>query len=176
MNDLFTIRKAFSSSGVVMVMHRINKERADYKDIITIATLFAKAGMIVKVLSPVHYKDKEYYQIFGGLIGTKYERKCPDLEINGNYYEYESYVRPWNKRKISSMISHGLQQASRIVIDNNKGSSDRFIRKCIMARLNLKNQYIDEVWIYEKGQLRLFFKEALFIKTTGRYLPAMLAP
>lgn len=168
MNALYTIRKTFSNGGIIMVMQGINKERADYKDIITIATLFAKMGKDVKVLSPVHFKDKEYNHFFGGLIGTKYERKCPDLEINGNYYEYESYVRPWNKRKISSMISHGLQQASRIIIDNNKGASDRFIRKCIMARLNLKNQHIDEVWIYEKGQLRLFFKEALFIKTTGR--------
>ena len=104
----------------------------------------------------------------GGLIGTKYERKCPDLLIGDNYYEYESYERPWNKRKISSMISHGLQQASRIIIDNNKGASDRFIRKSIMARLNIRNQHIDEVWIYEKGQLRLFFKDELFIKTTGR--------
>ncbi|MBQ2177408.1 MAG: hypothetical protein II453_20940 [Alphaproteobacteria bacterium] len=168
MNNLYTIRKTFNNGGVIMVMNGVVKERTDYRDIITIATLFAKMNFSVKVLSPVHYKSEEYRQVFGRLIGTKFERKCPDLLIDGNYYEYESYERPWNKRKISSMISHGLQQASRIIIDNNKGASDRFIRKCIMARLNLKNQHIDEVWIYEKGQLRLFFKEALFIKTTGR--------
>ena len=151
-----------------MVMNGIDKERTDYRDIITIATLFAKMDLNVRVLSPVHYKSKDYQQAFGGLIGTKFERKCPDLFIDGNYYEYESYERPWNKRKISSMISHGLQQASRIIIDNNKGASDRFIRKSIMARLNLKNQIIEEVWIYEKGQLRLLFRDASFIKTTGR--------
>ena len=166
--NLYIIRKTFKKGGVVRVMKGINKERTDFKDVITIATLFAKMGMSIKVLSPVHFKSKEYRQVFGGLIGTKYERKCPDLLIGDNYYEYESYERPWNKRKISSMISHGLQQASRIIIDNNKGASDRFIRKSIMARLNIHNQHIDEVWIYEKGQLRLFFKDELFIKTTGR--------
>lgn len=168
MNDLFSIRKSFKNGGVIMVMNGVDKGRTDYRDIITIAILFAKMDLIVKVLSPVHYKSKDYLQVFGGLIGTKHERKCPDLLIDHNYYEYESYERPWNKRKISSMISHGLQQASRIIIDNNKGASDRFIRKCIMARLNIHNQHIDEVWIYEKGQLRLFFKDELFIKTTGR--------
>ena len=168
MNNLFTIRKTFGNGGIIMVMNGVDKERTDYRDIITIATLFAKMDLNVRVLSPVHYKSKDYQQAFGGLIGTKFERKCPDLLIGDNYYEYESYERPWNKRKISSMISHGLQQASRIIIDNNKGASDRFIRKCIMARLNIRNQHIDEVWIYEKGQLRLFFKDELFIKTTGR--------
>ncbi len=31
-----------------------------------------------------------------------------------------------------------------------------------MARRNLPNQNIDEVWIYEKGEIRLFYKDGKF--------------
>lgn len=77
MNNLYTIRKTFNNGGVIMVMNGVVKERTDYRDIITIATLFAKMNFSVKVLSPVHYKSEEYRQVFGRLIGTKFERKCP---------------------------------------------------------------------------------------------------
>ena len=58
------------------------------------------------------------------------------------------------------MISHGTKQASRIIINNTKGASDRFIRDNIYKRIKDKafNREIDEVWLYEKGKLRLFYK------------------
>lgn len=31
-----------------------------------------------------------------------------------------------------------------------------------MAKRNLPNQNIDEVWIYEKGEIRLFYKDGKF--------------
>ena len=31
-----------------------------------------------------------------------------------------------------------------------------------MARRNLPNQNIDEVWIYEKGKITLFYKDGKF--------------
>ncbi|MDR0680420.1 MAG: hypothetical protein LBG15_01005, partial [Dysgonamonadaceae bacterium] len=93
--------------------------------------------------------------------GTGYERKCPDLIINGKYYEYESYTPPFKKEKISHMIKKGLRQASRIIIDNNKGCSDRYILNSIYNRLRDKNfkNNIDEVWLYEKGRVRLIYKK-----------------
>ena len=75
--------------------------------------------------------------VFGSLLGTKYERKCPDLMIDGELYEYEGFEKPWNRRKIKNMLAHGFLQASRIIIDNTKGASDRIIRKAIMARLKI---------------------------------------
>ena len=97
--------------------------------------------------------------IFGRLIGTKYERKCPDLIINGNYYEYESFMPPFRKEKISNMMSKGLKQASRIIINNNKGIIHRNIKKNIHNRIRNEKQEIDEVWVYEKGQLILLYKK-----------------
>ena len=81
-------------------------------------------------------------------MGTKYERKCPDLMINGRFYEYESYVRPWAKRKLSNMITDGLRQSDRIIIDNRTGASCRQILRSIRSRLNI-NAQIQEVWIYD---------------------------
>jgi hypothetical protein len=99
--------------------------------------------------------------VFGQLKGTKYERKCPDLIADGVFYEYESFVPPFKKEKISHMITKGLKQASRIIINNNKGISERYIRDNIYKRLkdkNFKNE-INEVWLYEKGKVWLLYKK-----------------
>lgn len=64
------------------------------------------------------------------------------------------------------MLSHGFKQAPNLIIDNTRGCSDRYLRKMIMARLNI-NTRIDEVWIYEKGKIRLFYKDGKFHKNNG---------
>jgi len=56
------------------------------------------------------------------------------------------------------MISHGVKQSSRIIINNNKGASDRYIKRLIYDRINYTYD-IEEVWIYEKGNVRLLFKK-----------------
>ena len=88
-------------------------------------------------------------------IGTKYERKCPDLKVGNIFYEFESFEKPWNKRKIKNMISHGMEQSS-YIIDNTKGCSDRYIRRMIANKARTSN--IQEVWLYEKGTVRLVYK------------------
>jgi len=77
------------------------------------------------------------------------------------FYEYESYIPPFNKKKISHMIRKGTEQSSRIIINNSKGASDRYIRDNIYKRLKDKAFKFDinEVWLYEKGKLRLLFKK-----------------
>jgi hypothetical protein len=96
--------------------------------------------------------------VFGQLKGTKYERKCPDLIADGVFYEYESFVPPFKKEKTGNMLSKGLKQSSYVIINNNKGASDRFIKKNIFDRIKL-GQIVDEVLIYEKGKIRLFYKK-----------------
>ena len=61
------------------------------------------------------------------------------------------------KNKIGRMLSQGIKQSSRIIINNNKGCSDRFIKRNIFDRLNI-GQIIDEVWLYERGKVRLLTK------------------
>ena len=107
----------------------------------------------------MHYKNELYESVFGKLKGTIYENKCPDLIVDGLFYEYESYTSPWKKTKISNMLSHGLKQSDRIIINNNKGCSDRYIINNILRRANDKffKGQIKEVLVYEKGSIRKIF-------------------
>ena len=157
--DIFTLFKSFKDKGVVLLMSGLDKTNPDYKDLITIACCFAKKGHEVRVLASTHYKDPLYREVFGQLIGTAYYRKCPDLMIDGHFYEYESFERPFKSNKISHMIKRGAEQADRIIIDNNKGASDRFIINMIVNRIKDSHFHrnIEEVYVYEKGGLRKVF-------------------
>lgn len=161
MMELFSFVKAFRCGGSIHIMNGIDKEKSDFKAILTLAALFAKDGHKVMILTSCHFKSIEYQMVFGKLIGTKYDRKCPDLMIDGKYYEYEGFERPWKKEKVRRMISHGMKQSSHIIINNTRGASDRFIRQAIIARLNV-GATIREIWLYEKGAKRLFFKDGVF--------------
>ena len=108
-------------------------------------------------------KSEAYKKVYAKFIGTRYEGKCPDFEVNGKFYEYEGFVKPWNKRKIKNMLTHGMKQSSNVVIDKTKGCSDRFIRSTIIKKLQANNGVLDEVWVYEKGKVRLFLKNGKFV-------------
>ena len=157
----FITEKRYESGGKVMIQELVNKKASDYKDIFNICEEFARMGKTAKILPPVHFKSEEYATLFGSLEGTIYYRKCPDFKVGNRFFEYETYEPPFKKRKVSNMISHGAKQSPYIVIDNNKGASDRYIRRMILERLKDKNfRYgIEEVWLYEKGKLRLLFKK-----------------
>ena len=155
---LFKLYKTFRNGGKIEIM-RGYVRREDHSHLFSISRFFAERGCHVQITTNIHFKDEIYEKVFGGLTGTKYERKCPDLIINGNYYEYESYTPPFKKEKISNMISKGLKQSSRIIINNNKGGKDMYIGKNIHNRIVNEKQNIDEVWFYEKGQVRLIYKK-----------------
>ncbi|MBQ6952695.1 MAG: hypothetical protein IJP81_02160 [Bacteroidales bacterium] len=159
--DLFVLYKQYPSGGTIWLMLGLGTSGSDYKDIMAIAKYLAKNGHEVKVLHAIHYKDQLYREVYGELIGTRFYRKCPDLLIDGRFYEYESYDRPFKSRKISHMLKRGAAQSSRIIIDNNRGASDRFIINMIENRLKDKNFRgdIEEVYLYEKGEVRPLFKK-----------------
>ena len=130
----FNTVKTFKNGGKIEIIDGY-KKKSDHRDLISISRFFASKGNCVKITTDIHFKDEKYKTIFGKLIGGKYERKCPDLIINGEHYEYESYLPPFKKEKVSNMISKGLKQSSRIIINNNKGASDRYIRRNIFEPL-----------------------------------------
>jgi hypothetical protein len=156
----FSIYKEYSNGGRIEIMHGYVK-KSDYKDLRTIAHAWAVEGKVVQITTNPHFKTNEYKQIFGALMGTPYERKCPDFIIDGVFYEYENYQPPFRKQKISNMISKGLKQSSRIIINNNKGVTDRYILTNIHNRFRDKTfkSNINEVWVYEKGKVRLLYKK-----------------
>jgi len=158
---MFKTYKQYKNGGKVLIYSGVNRNKSDFKDLVTIANAFAQKGEVVVINPTVHFKSDEYKQFFGLLIGTIYERKCPDLKIGNLFYEYESFIPPFRKKKISGMITKGTKQSSRIIINNTKGASDRYINSLIYERINNADFIADiqEVWLYEKGKLRLLFKK-----------------
>ena len=141
-----------------MLIHKlIDKKKSDYKDILTIAIDFAKQGKTTMMMPVLHHKSEAYKEIYSMLSGTKYDWKCPDLKVDNLFYEYESFIPPFRLRKLSRMLSHGGKQSSRIIINNNKGASDTYLRRYVHSQIR-QSAYFDEVWAYEKGKVRLLFK------------------
>jgi hypothetical protein len=153
----FKLHKGYKNGGTVSIHSLVDKKKSDYKDILTIANSFAKKGERVQLTPILHHKSDAYKEIYGSLAGTKYDWKCPDLKIGNHFYEYESFTPPFRTRKLSRMLSHGGKQSARIIINNNKGSSDTYLRRYIHSRLRQTDDF-DEVWVYEKGEVRLLFK------------------
>jgi hypothetical protein len=158
---MFRTFKKYKNAGEVLIHLEVNRKLSDFKALLTIANIFAKQGKIVELTPEIHIKSDAYREIYGSLIGTPYERKCPDLKIDEVFYEYESFIPPFSKKKISGMITKGTKQSSRIIINNNKGASDRYINRLVYERINNASftYDIEEVWLYEKGQIRQLFKK-----------------
>lgn len=148
LEGFFYLIRKYDEAGEVWMLDGVDLSKPDMADIMHIAECFARMGCVVAIPHPVHFKSELYAMVYGDLMGTKYERKCPDLVVNGVFYEYESYVRPWNKRKLANMLSDGLRQSDRIIIDNRDGVSSRQIIRAIKSRLNV-NAQIKEVWVYD---------------------------
>lgn len=110
--------KTFANGGKVSVyQYLIDPKKKDYIPLRRICEWFAENKSAECVILPrVHHKSRAYKEIFGKLIGTKYERKCPDLLINGEFYEYESYESNNLKRAFKDMIKRGMEQSDKIII------------------------------------------------------------
>jgi len=155
---MFKTYKKYKNGREVLVHSEVDRKLPDFKDLLTIANAFAKEGKTAKLLPVLHHKSDEYKEIYGMLAGTKYDWKCPDLKIDNLFYEYESFTPPFSGKKLRRMLSHGAKQSSRVIINNNKGASDTYLRRYIHTRL-VQTQDLDEVWVYEKGGVRLLFKK-----------------
>ena len=121
----FQLQKKHEDAGEVWISGLLDRSKPDTQDLMIIADCFARMGCVARILAPVHFKSDDYEVIFGPLIGTRYERKCPDLCVDGHFYEYESFVRPWNKRKLSNMLTDGLRQSDKLILDCRGGSLNK---------------------------------------------------
>lgn len=164
-ND-FNNYKKFKNGGELLIHSNISKKDSDYKQLLSVGLQFAKEGKEVKLMPKLYYDKRginnsdAYKRMYSSLIGTPYEGKSPDFSINGIFYELEGFVKPFKKSKISHMISNGAKQSPHIIIDNNGGASDRYILHNILSRTKDKTfkHKIDDVWVYEKGKVRLLYK------------------
>jgi len=56
-------------------------------------------------------------------------------------------------------FNRGLKQLPRLIIGNSGGANHYFIKRNIGMRI-LEGQKIDEVWLWEYGNLTEFYKKA----------------
>ena len=101
------------------------------------------------------FKYSKYYKY---LIGTKYEGKCPDLNVDGLGNEHEGFISNNPKNAFRNMIKDGLLQSNRLVIDK-PDLTERFMKRGLYNRIN-NGEDIEEIWLrYQDGEIKLLFKK-----------------
>lgn len=153
-----TVLEQYSNKGCVVVFNSIDRETDDFQRILSCASYFARQGKTV-VMTPklnVPYKNPAYDMIYGSLKGTPYYGKCPDLSVDGVWYEHEGFTGLKKKRSFRNMCNHGLKQSDRIIIEHC-GLSDGYMLRSIGGQRKAGIN-ISEVWIHQGEQYRLLFK------------------
>lgn len=136
----------------------IDRTTEDFSRIYSCAKFFARQGMLV-VMPPkldVPYKNPIYDKIFGTLRGTPYYGKCPDMIVDGVWYEHEGFSGKNPKRSFRNMCNHGFKQSDRIIIEDC-GLTDRQMRKSLAERIK-RGALVEELWIRTSSGLRLYYK------------------
>lgn len=148
------IVKEYKNGGQIIESNLVKKSDVDYKDISDIAVLFAKDGAKVEIMPKFNVKNPLYEQLVYPK-NSKYYRKNPDLKINNELFEFESYTGEWSKNKINNMLSKGSKQADKIIIDLRTGTQPEHYIKKIVREMNKNGAGIKEVWIYQEQVTRL---------------------
>ena len=148
----------YDNGGSVLVYNAIDRTTADFQRILRCADFFARQGRRV-VLPPkvdVPYKNPAYDRIYGSLRGTPYYGKCPDLCVDGVWYEHEGFVHDNPKSNFANMCKRGLRQSDRIIVEDC-GLTDGYMKRNILVRIH-EGQCIMEFWVKDKTGLRLLYK------------------
>lgn len=145
--------------GEVRISHLVNDKDADYQKLIQVAEFFAKDGATATLTPKMARPPKFQYEcVYKSLVGTKYEGKCPDVNVNGEWYEHEGFTSSNPKNAFRNMMRDGLLQSNRIVIDR-PDLTERYMRRSIFGRVE-RGEDIKEVWVREEdGSLTLLYKK-----------------
>ena len=145
--------------GLIRINRLVNQNDNDYNKLYQIAEYFADKGSVVELAPKMSRSSNfEYESLYYDLIGTKYEGKCPDLKIDGLRYEHEGFVTDNPKRAFRNMLSHGLKQSNRIIMDK-PDLTERHMKRCIQNRIN-NGEDIVEIWLRDNdGNITLLYKK-----------------
>lgn len=145
--------------GTIEISNLVNRKDNDFERLMQVARFFAERGSEVKLTPKMSRPAQfDYDCVYGDLKNTPYYGKCPDLRIDGRWYEHEGFVTDNPKRAFNNMVNHGLKQSNRIIIDR-PNLTDRFMQRSITHRINL-GLSVDEVWLRNPdGTIDLLFKK-----------------
>lgn len=147
-----SVLKEYKNGGKIISSNLVNTASSDYKDVFKCCDHFAKKGGITEILPTVNVKSPLYKEIYGDLIGTVFEGKCPDFKVDNDFFELEGFS---GAGSYSNMLKRGLKQSSKIVLMKTN-ETEKHLKKLIKFSLN-ENKKIDEVWILENRKLSLFY-------------------
>ena len=153
--DLFVLYKQFPSGGTIWRMLGFDETGTDYDDILAVAECLAENGHEVKILHAVHYKDPLYRKVFGELIGTRYYRKCPDLLVNGEFVEYESYTSNQPKNALRNMLHNGLAQSDRVII-RHCNLTDGYVIQQVRGQIQ-NGVPVLGIWAFDGKKVKLIY-------------------
>ncbi len=155
----YTELKRYKNGGSIHKHHLVKETDSDYTKLLEVADFFAQQGKEVR-LTPKRERHPQfvYENIYHSLMGTPYEGKCPDLLIDGEWYEHEGFTSTNPKNAFKNMVGHGLKQSSRIIIDK-PDLTERYMSRNIYTRIE-DGASIDEIWLREiDGNLTLLYKK-----------------
>lgn len=147
-------------NGTVTINQLVNREDSDFYKLDEIATFFAREQGAEVILTPKMSRPPkfQYECVYSSLIGTKYEGKCPDLCINGIWYEHEGFTSSNPKNAFRNMLNDGLKQSNRLIIDK-PNLTDAYMKRVIRQRIK-DGQAIEEIWIKEDSEIRILYKKS----------------
>lgn len=139
----------FKGKGTIYSSNLVNPKGVDFEDVLTCCKHFAELGNETEILPTIHIKSELYDKVFKGLLGSKYEGKCPDFKVGDYFYELEGFEGEANADKFGKMLARGLKQSSRLVLKDD-GSTTNHIKKLIYFAKS-RGQLIDEVWVFKNN-------------------------
>ena len=150
------VLKRYKNGGTIEIYADLEHRGSDHKRVYACCRHFARRGKQTIIMPNIHYKDPLYKIIFKTLIGTRYERKCPDFSVNGVFYEHESFTSLNGKRTFKNMLKRGTRQSERIIIEDC-GITDRFAERWCREAIK-RGDCIDELFVIDKkGNIRKVF-------------------
>ena len=147
--------------GIISVHREVSKTDSDYNDLMSIAKKFASEGRIVTIPPKLSRSSSfNYEEIYSSLKNTPFWGKCPDLNIDGNWFEHEGYLKGGNPdRALSNMLKRGLKQSDRLIIMRTNHTT-RHLKHRIRQRIN-EGQNIQEIWTIDENELlELIYKNS----------------
>ena len=151
--------KKYEGGGSIDIHEAVDRKSSDYTRVYDTAKFFAKErNSKVEIMPILHHNSEPYKIVYANLIGTKYERKCPDLRIDGKFYEHEGFDTVETKKRLKNMLNRGVKQSDKIIIDD-PGVTESYLKRNIVTRVK-NQQNITEVWVKSGQKLRLVYKNA----------------
>lgn len=147
-----------NGKGYIKINQQVNREDSDFDKLYRIAEALSKDGATVeltpKMTRPSQFK---YDCIYESLKGSPYYGKCPDLRVDGVWYEHEGFITDNPKNAFRNMLTDGLRQCSRLIIDQ-PDLTDAYMKRIIRHRIS-QGQEIDEILILSESGLRTLYKK-----------------